>query len=116
MDASLPQRNRVPPRNVSARPQPAQCSRSVPPERDHASVNLAAHRQRLPVLKRVDGCQWEVCRDALVAVALWLVLVGLTLFALAAATARTRPTVAPANRLSEVATRCASEGNSADRG
>jgi hypothetical protein len=46
----------------------------------------------------MDSLSWELYRDALVTVVLWLVLVGLALFGLSMATARARPTV-PVGRL-----------------
>jgi hypothetical protein len=45
------------------------------------------------VQTRMDSLSWELYRDALVTVVLWLVLVGLALFGLSMATARARPTV-----------------------
>src|SRR5437867_6943164 len=103
MDASLPRRDRATAQGVSERPQPSQRSRSASPEPDDASVSLPAHPQP-PVRKRVDSPLREVYRDALVAVALWLVLLGHALFALSATAARPRPTAAPPAQLSEVAT------------
>jgi len=50
------------------------------------------------VQTRMDSLSWELYRDALVTVVLWLVLVGLALFGLSMATARARPTV-PVGRL-----------------
>jgi len=76
-------------------------------------VNLSAH-PRPPLRKRADSLLWEVYRDALIAVTLWLALVGLALFALSATTARARPTVAPSARVSAVATPCVSGAGSAD--
>jgi hypothetical protein len=65
-----------------------------------ASVNLPAH-SKPPVRNHVDSLLWEVYRDALVAVVLWLVLVGLALLALSTAATRDRPMVAPLGRLQE---------------
>jgi hypothetical protein len=66
-----------------------------------ASLNLPAHsKPRLQ--RRVDDVSWDVYRDALVAVLLWLVLFGLVLFVLSMATAQVRPTV-PVDRLASFA-------------
>jgi|SRR5215471_18127461 len=84
MDASLPRPDTVNARAVAEKP-------------DDTSLNLPAYsKPRLQ--RRVDSVSWEVCRDALVAVLVWLVLFGLVLFALSMATARVRPTV-PVERL-----------------
>jgi hypothetical protein len=73
-------------------------TRGIAKKPDSASVNLPAH-SKPRVQTRVDGLSWEVYRDALVTVVLWLVLVGLALFGLSMATARARPAV-PVGRLS----------------
>jgi hypothetical protein len=52
----------------------------------------------------MDGLLWDVYRDVVVIVALWLVLVGLALFALSVAAARVRPTIIPLARLPDVVT------------
>src|SRR5262245_20466108 len=84
MDASLPRRAAVTARAVAEKP-------------NDPSLNLPAHSNpRLP--RRVDSGSWEVYRDALVAVLLWLVLLGLVLFVLSMATAQVRAT-APVDRL-----------------
>src|SRR5262245_33066344 len=84
MDASLPRPDTVTARAVAEKP-------------DGASLHLPAHSK--PRLQgRADSVSWEVCRDALVTVLVWLVLFGLVLFALSRATARVRPTV-PVDRL-----------------
>jgi hypothetical protein len=68
-----------------------------------ASVNLPAH-SKPPVRTHVDGLFWEVYRDALVAMVLWLVLVGLALLALSTAAIPARPMVAPLGRLPQSVT------------
>ena len=101
MDASLPRPDTVTARGVAEKP-------------DDVSVNLPAH-SKPRVQRRVDGLLWEVYRDALVAVVLWLVLVGLVLFALSMATARVRPTV-PVGWLASFVSPDVSEIKSADGG
>jgi hypothetical protein len=67
-------------------------ARAVAEKPNDASLNLPAHsKPRLQ--RRVDSVSWEVYRDALVSVLLWLVLFGLVLFMLSMATAQVRPTV-----------------------
>lgn len=79
MDASLPRPDTVTARAVAEKP-------------NDASLNLPAHsKPRLQ--RRVDSVSWEVYRDALVSVLLWLVLFGLVLFMLSMATVQVRPTV-----------------------
>ena len=77
------------------------------------SVNLPAHTKPL-VRKHVDSLLWEVYRNALVAVVLWLALVGLALLALSTAATRDRPMVAPLGRLQESVTPGVQGTNNAD--
>jgi hypothetical protein len=95
LDASLPRRDRGTAPRVSERTEPLRCSRNASLELDDdASVNLRAD-SKPPIRKRVVGPLWEVYRDALVFVVLWLVLLGLALIVLSAAAARARPRVPP---------------------
>jgi hypothetical protein len=80
-----------------------------------ASVNLPAHSKPL-VRQHVDSLLWEVYRDGLVAVVLWLALVGLALLALSTAATWDRPMVAPRGRLQESVTPGVTGTNNADGG
>ena len=73
-------------------------ARGVSESFDGASVNLPAN-SKPPVQKRVDSLVWGVYRDALAALVIWLVLVGLAFYALSAAATKVRPRVAPLGRL-----------------
>lgn len=78
MDASLPRPDTVTARAVAEKP-------------NDASLKLSADSK--PRLQTgVHSVSWEIYRDALVAVLLWLVLFGLVLFVLSMATAQVRPT------------------------
>ena len=87
---------------------------AVAEKSNDASLNLPAHSK--PWLqRRVDNVAWEVYRDTLVAVLLWLVVLVLVLFVLSMATAQVRPTV-PVDRLASFV-RCGVSGvDSADDG
>jgi len=91
----------------------AAAARGVSTRLDDASVDLPAN-SKPTVEKRVDSLVWEIYRDALAAIVLWLVLVGLAFFALLTATTRVQPTVAPPGRLPEFVTPCVSETNGGD--
>ena len=84
---------------------------AVAEKSNDASLNLPAHSK--PWLqRRVDNVAWEVYRDTLVAVLLWLVVLVLVLFVLSMATAQVRPTVPVASFV-----RCGVSGvDSADDG
>jgi hypothetical protein len=84
LDASLSRPDTVTARGVAKKP-------------GDASVNLPADLKPR-VQRRVDSLLWEVYRDALVTVVLWLVLLAFVLFALSMATDRARPAV-PVSRL-----------------
>jgi len=100
MDASWPRPDTVTARAVADKPNDA--------------LLLPAHsKPRLQ--RRVDSVSWEVYRDALVAVLLWLVLFGFVLFVLSMATAQVRPTV-PVDRLAAVVSSNVSGIDSADGG
>jgi hypothetical protein len=100
MDASWPRPDTVTARGVADKPNDA--------------LLLPAHsKPRLQ--RRVDSVSWEVYRDALVAVLLWLVLFGLVLFVLSMATAQVRPAV-PVDRLAAVVSSNVSGIDSADGG
>ena len=101
MDASLPRPDTVTARAVAEKP-------------NDASLNLPAHSK--PTLqRRVDSVSWEVYRDAVVSVLLWLVLFGLVLFMLSMATAQVRPTV-PVDRPASFVSSDVSGIGSADGG
>jgi len=64
----------------------------------------------------MDSLLWDVYRDALVAVVLWLVLIGLALLALSTAATQDRSMVAPLGRLHEFVTPGVPGTNNADGG
>src|SRR5262245_27593957 len=82
----------------------------------HAAVNLLTH-SKPPARTHVDSLFLEVYRGALVAVALWLVLFGITLLTLSTVATWARPLMAPLGPLPEFVTPGASgTGTDSDDG